>query len=104
MLVQINVDVYAYYEHTFPVYRIWVNDTLYNEREFWPDCLINYIEEEIHVELEKEENTLLIEKVSKDPKHKIWAEKVVIKYKNIIETKTFDLDPQDKQIIKFKIQ
>ncbi len=104
MLVQINVDVYAYYEQACPVYRIWVNDTLYNEREHWVDWKYNYIEEELHVELEPGEHSLTIEKVISGATNKIWVERVIIKYPNNTNISEFPPAPQDKQIIKFKIQ
>jgi hypothetical protein len=103
MLVQINVDVYAYYKHQPPIYRFWVNDTLYNEREFWVDCFANYIEEEMYVELELGKHTFLIEKVVPDIQSKIWIEKICIQYQNVENTMTFPIDPQDKQIINFEI-
>jgi hypothetical protein len=103
MLVQINVDVYAYYKHQPPVYRFWVNDTLYNEREFWVDCLSNYIEEEMYVELEPGKHTFLIEKVTTDIHSKIWVEKFVVKYNETVNTVFLNIDPQDKQIINFEI-
>lgn len=103
MLVQINLDVYAYYEQACPVYRIWVNDTLYNEREFWVDWQNNYIEEELHLELESGEHTLILEKVLSGATNKVWIEKIVFKYPNNCTTGTYPPDPQDKQIIKFKI-
>jgi hypothetical protein len=81
MIVKINADVYAYYEYQCPSYRIWVDDTLYNEREFWTDCLSNYIQEEMHVDLEPGMHSLTIEKIS-SPHAKIWIEKAVVETEN----------------------
>lgn len=102
MEVKINADVYAYYEHQSPIYRIWVDDTLYNEREFWTDCLANYIEEEMYVDLEEGEHTLTLERVTA-PYAKLWIEKVVISYEENEEILKFEIDPQDKQTVKFLI-
>lgn len=103
MIVQINAQVYAYYEHQCPVYRFWINDNLYYEREFWVDCLSNFIEEEMFVELDVGEHTLIIEKL---PTFygKIWIEKIILKYNGIVKEINLPIEPQDKQIIKFKIE
>lgn len=102
MEVKINADVYAYYEHQTPIYRIWIDDTLYNEREFWTDCLANYIEEEIYVDLETGKHELILERVTA-PYAKLWIENVVIEYEGKQEVLKFKIDPQDKQTIKFHI-
>lgn len=102
MEVKINVDVYAYYEHQCPIYRIWIDDTLYNEREFWTDCLSNYIEEEIYVNLDAGEHVLTVERITA-PAAKIWVEKVVISYEGKHEVLSFQVNPEDKQTIKFLI-
>lgn len=102
MEVKINADVYAYYEHQCPIYRIWVDDTLYNEREFWTDCLSNYIEEEIYVHLEAGEHTLTLERVT-SPAAKLWIEKMIIEYEDNREILNLGINPEDKQTIKFLI-
>jgi hypothetical protein len=102
MEVKINADVYAYYEHQYPIYRIWVNDTLYNEREFWTDCLSNYIEEEIYVDLEPGLHTLTLEKVTVH-QAKVWFERVIVEHGTLKEILNFSTVPQDKQTIKFLI-
>jgi hypothetical protein len=104
MLVQINAHVYSYYEHQCPIYRFWINDNLYNEREFWTDCLTNYIEEEMHVELEPGEHIFTIEKIKPPAYSKIWVEKLILNYNGIIKEMNFPVKPQNKQIIKFKIE
>lgn len=103
-MIQINAHVYAYYEYQCPVYRFWINDNLYNEREFWVDCLTNYIEEEMHVELNVGEHTLTIEKIKPASHAKIWVEKLVLKYNDTKKEINFPIEPRDKQIIKFKIE
>lgn len=103
MIVKINVDVYAYYEYQCPSYRIWVNDTLYNEREFWTDCLSNYIEEEMFVELNPGNHSITIEKIS-SPLAKIWVEKVIVTCDTSTEIFNFGINPDDKQTIKFLIR
>ena len=102
MIVKINADVYAYYEYQCPSYRIWVDDTLYNEREFWTDCLSNYIQEEMHVDLEPGMHSLTIEKIS-SPHAKIWIEKAVVETEKTTEIFNFAINPDDKQTIKFLI-
>ena len=103
MLVKINVHVFAYYQDVCPAYRIWVNDTLYNERDFWPDWKINFIEEELYVEIEPGEHEIILEKVISGETNKIWIEKVVFEYPNNTVIGEFPPNPQDKQIVKFKI-
>lgn len=103
MDVRFNLDLYAYYEYQTLVYRIWINDNLYNEREFWTDCLSNYIEEEMFADLKPGEHTLTLEKIS--PSFgKIWTEKLVLNFNNFEKVLDFPINPQDKQIIKFTIE
>lgn len=104
MIVQINAQVYAYYEHYCPVYRIWINDNLFIEREYWVDCLSNLIEEEIFAELDVGEHTLTLEKAKPFPNAKIWIENIILTYDNNRKELNFPIQPQDKQIIKFKIE
>jgi hypothetical protein len=104
MIVQINAHVYAYYEYECPVYRFWINDNLYNEREFWADCNTNYIEEEMFAELDSGEHTLTIQKVKPATYAKIWIEKIVLAYNETTKEINFPIHPEDKQIIKFKIE
>lgn len=103
MLVQLNLDIHAYYESTPPVYRIWINDTLYLEREYWIDWKATYIEEELHVDLEKGTHTILLEKIVTGATNKIWVEKMSYQYVGYLTTTIFGIDPQDKQIINFEI-
>ena len=103
MEVKANLNVYAYYEDQSPVYRIWINDNLYTERTFWPDCLIEFIQEEMFFELNHGKHIITLEKIT-EPTAKIWAEKLVIKYGMQENTFTFPINPQDKQIIKFIIE
>lgn len=102
MEVKISLDLYAYYEHRCPIYRVWVDDHLMNEREYWVDCLSNYIEEVLHLELEPGYHTLLVEKITV-PQAKIWVEKAVIECGQSKEILSFGIRPQDKQTIKFLI-
>jgi hypothetical protein len=103
MDVRLNVEVYSYYEGKCPTYRIYVNDHLYNEREFWVDCLVNLIEEEIFVDIDYGKHTLTIEKIM-PPQAKIWVEKITLSYNNTIREISFPINPQDKQIIEFNIE
>lgn len=102
MDVKINADVCAYYEHQYPIYRIWVDDSLHIEREFWTDCLSNYIEEEIYVDIEPGTHTLTLERVTV-PQAKLWFEQVIVEHNNTKEIFHFGTVPQDKQTIKFLI-
>lgn len=104
MLVKINAHVYAYFEYANPVYRYWINDTLYNEREFWTDCRTNYIMEEIHLKLDPGEHTFTIEKVPGVTNARIWIEKFDIIYDIKHISLDFPINPQNKQIIKFEIE
>lgn len=102
MEVKISFNLYAYYEHQCPIYRIWVDDHLMNEREFWTDCLTNYIEEVLHLELDPGYHTLLVEKITV-PQAKIWVEKLIIENGASTEILNLGIRPQDKQTIKFLI-
>lgn len=103
MEIQANLDLYAYYENACPNYRIWINDTLYNERQFWVNWTREYIEELMYFDLENGEHTIIIEKISALDA-KLWAEKLIIKYKDRKKVFEFPINPQDKQIIKFTIE
>jgi hypothetical protein len=104
MIVQLIAHVYAYYEYECPIYRFWINDNLYNEREFWVDCNTTYIEEEMYAELEPGEHTITIEKVKPATYAKIWIEKLVIMCNESTKELNLSVQPQDKQIVKFKIE
>lgn len=103
MEAQANLFVYSYYEEECPIYRIWINDQVYIERPFWIDCLKEFINEVMFFELEPGEHTITLEKVFPSPA-KIWAEKFTIKYRDKKNVFEFPVNPQDKQIIKFKIE
>ena len=103
MEVKIQLHVYAYYEHNCPIYRVWINDTLYIEREFWTDCLTNFIEEEIYVELESGEHQIIVEKVRNNPA-RLWVEKFILTYENVLENHGYGIEPTNKHVIKFNIK
>lgn len=103
MNILANLDIYAFYESSCPVFRIWINDNLYSEREFWADWTREYVEEAMSFELEPGEHTIILETIA-SPLSKIWAERLVLKYENTEKVLTFPLDPQHKQIIKFTIE
>lgn len=103
MEIQANLDIYAYYEKEAPIYRVWINNILYNERVYWIDPKIEYIEEVMYFELDPGEHTILVEKISA-PEAKIWLERAVIRYKDRKLMFDLSLDPKDKEIIKFTIE
>lgn len=103
MEVKINAEVYAYYEHKPITYRIWINDQLYNEREYWVDCISHYIEEEISVELEVGLHELTIEKVKPVGLGKLWFGNITVSTTGTVYNIMSKIDPQDKQTVKFKI-
>jgi hypothetical protein len=103
MEVKINAEVYAYYENKPIVYRIWVDNHLHNEREYWVDCVSHFIEEEIYVELEVGVHELTIEKVKPVGSGKLWFENITVQINDIIYNIMSKLDPQDKQTVKFKV-
>lgn len=103
MDIKINAEVYAYYENKPIVYRIWVNDQLYNEREFWVDCISHFIEEEVIVDLDVGMHELTIEKVKPDGLGKLWFENITVTLDENIYNIMSKINPQDKQTVKFKV-
>ena len=103
MEVKAELDLYAYYENECPIYRVWINYTLYNERPYWIDCTREFIQELMFFELEPGEHTIVVEKISA-PAAKIWVERLNMKYKDRKLVFDFPINPQDKQIIKFTIE
>jgi hypothetical protein len=103
MEVRIEAHVYSYYENKMPTYRIWVNDNLYTEREFWTNSLENFIIENIILEVEPGDHTITIEKVR--PRHGewVWIERMKMTYENTNVDSGFEIKKQNKQIINFKV-
>lgn len=103
MLVKVNIDIYAAYERVPPTYRIWTNGALYLEREFWVDWVTNYIEEELHLEVEPGEQEILIEIVRPLTRNAIWMERVAIQVGENLRLIGYEPNPQRKHLIKFTI-
>lgn len=103
MEVKINAEVYAYYEHKPIVYRIWIDNQLYTEREYWVDCISHFIEEEMYVDLEVGLHELTIEKVKPDGLGKLWFENIAVQFNEHVYNIMSKINPQDKQTVKFKV-
>lgn len=104
MEVKISAHVYAYYEEIAPTYRIWVNNNLYLEREFWPNPLDHYIEEHMIVEIELGVHEIILEKIR--PRHDnscVWIERVCVSYENTMLDIGLDFSKNTKQVIHFKL-
>lgn len=103
MEVRIQAYVYAYYESNPPIYRIWVNDNLHTEREFWVDPTELVIVEQIIIDVEPGEHTLTIEKVQ--PRHGswVWIERTVVTAGDNGYDSKYEIKKQNKQVINFKI-
>lgn len=103
MEVRIEAHVYAFYEHNVPTYRIWVDDNLYTEREFWPDCNVSYIEEHLIVDVEPGKHTLKLEKIRPKNREWVWVERLVLTSDNKKQDIGLEITKQDKQIIEFTV-
>lgn len=103
MEVRIKAHLCAFYQHVVPTYRIWVNDNLYTEREFWINPLEDMIVENIIVEIEPGEHTITLEKVRPRNREWVWIERLLIVAGNNNYDIGFELKKQDKQVIPFKI-
>lgn len=103
MEVRIAAHVYSYYEHNAPTYRIWVNDNLYIEREFWTNPYENYVIENMIIDVEPGAHLLTIEKVRPRYGEWVWIERMLLTAKNYSSDMVFDIKKQDRQVIKFKI-
>lgn len=103
MEVRIEAHVYAYYEQNIPTYRIWVNDNLYTEREYWPNCSINYIEEQMIIEVQPGKHKITLEKVRPKNAEWVWIERVIIYAEGNTQDIGLDLTKQDRQVIEFTV-
>ena len=103
MEVRIQAHVYSFYEHNAPTYRIWVNDNLYTEREFWTNPYENYVIENLIIDVEPGIHTLTLEKVRPRYGEWVWIERTLIEFENNTVDNLYGIEKQDKQTINFKI-
>lgn len=102
MEVRITADVNAFFYDVNPTYRIWIDDVLYVERDFWLDWQTYFIREEIFIELEPGAHTLLLEKI-RPSGASIWIERFTFEQNTKTTSAECGINPQDKQTIQFNI-
>jgi hypothetical protein len=61
-----------------PTYRIWVDDLLIVERDFWPDVNERVIREQIYLDLEAGEHTIKLENIPKKTVGKVWISECTV--------------------------
>lgn len=103
MEVRIQAQVYSFYEHNVPTYRIWVDDNLYVEREFWPDPIAHFIEELLIVDVDPGKHTITLEKVRPRYREWAWIERVIITKDNNTQDIGLEIKKQDRQVIEFTV-
>ena len=89
-----------------PTYRVWVNDNLYTEREFWVDFTHDMIVEHMTVDLDiGEQSVVKLEKIRPKSNSIVWISNLEVTYdkKNYIMKYERDTVLNDIQRISFEI-
>lgn len=111
MEIRINLQVYAYYDKDVPppTYRLWVNNLLFGERNYWIDFNEFIIDELIIVDLEPGEHFIKLEKVRPRNQGHIWYQSFKVfkedtnEWLHSIEIPTKDIVLSDQYLIPFTL-
>ena len=77
--ITITTDLESDWRDVPPIYRLWVDDLLLSERDYWPNAASHHIQEVSHVMLAPGEHKIWLELVYSKSTGQVWFKHIVIK-------------------------